>query len=268
MRNLILAVVVAGLAAGTAVAADDGAPAAQAPAAGADKPAAGEGWHGDHFGKGADGVEVHRGMGLEGSGWSDRDGGWHRYGEWHGGGPGDWHAAPGGWRGRGGWAGPRPDYGAYPHGYNVQIIPGDSAYRHFSRGGTVPPLWRDDRFYVREWFAFGLTEPPYGQRWVRYYNDALLIGVSDGEVYDVIPDVDWYSAYGAPYSYGPPYGYGRYAYGYPGWGWGGSWHYAYVTPASMVVMTPVTRTTTVTEDYVPHPRHWRASGHRRGCSCN
>src|SRR5579871_5684379 len=176
MRNLVLAVVVAGLAAGSAVAADDAAPAGQPPAA-ADKPAAPEGWHGDHFGSGPDGVKVHRGEETMGRGWrSADDGRMHGYGEWHGAGPGYWGGPPGGWRGRGGWAGGwRPDYGAYPHGYNVQIIPGDYRYRHFSRGGTVPPLWRDDRFYVREWFAFGLTEPPYGFRWIRYYDDALLI---------------------------------------------------------------------------------------------
>src|SRR3954471_22223623 len=124
MRNLVLAVVVAGFAAGAAVAAGEAAPAAQPPAA--DKPAAPDGWHGDHFGGGADGVKVHRGDGPMGDGWrADGDGGMHRHGEWHGGGPGDWHAAPGGWRGRGGWAGGWRDYGAYPHGYNVQIIPGD-----------------------------------------------------------------------------------------------------------------------------------------------
>jgi len=261
MRNLILAVVVAGFAAGTAVAADDPVPAAQ-PAAAADKPVAPEGWHGDHFGKGPDGVEVHRGMGPQGSGWSDRDGGWHRYGEWHGGGPGDWHGPPGGWRGRGGWAGgPRPDYSAYPHGYNVQIIAGDYRYRHFARGGTVPPLWRDDRFYVREWFAFGLTEPAFGYRWIRYYDDALLINVSTGEVAEVMPDVDWTRAYMPPYAYGPGYGYG------PPWGWSG-YHYGWIMPASMIVTsTPVTKTT-VTEEYVPSPRHWHASRHHAtGCSC-
>ena len=170
MRNLILAVVVAGLAAGTATAAEDAAPAAAAdkPAAAPEKSAA-EGWQGDHFGAAPTGVTVHRGEGPARGGWADSAGNPHRYGEWHGGGPGDW---------RGGWAGGwRPDYGAYPHGYNVQIIPGDYAYRRFTRGGTVPPLWRDDRFYVREWFAFGLTEPSYGYRWIRYYNDALLIDV-------------------------------------------------------------------------------------------
>jgi Ni/Co efflux regulator RcnB len=250
MRNLILAVAALGLAAGTAMAADDAAPPKDAPPADKAPPAA---WHGDNFGNGPDGVKVHRGEGQMGGGWSDGDGHWRQYGEWHGGGPGGWYPAPGGWRGRGGWAG----------GGNVQIIAGNYAYRRMSKGGRVLPLWRDDRFYVRDWFAFGLTEPAYGQRWVRYYNDALLIGVSDGEVYDVIPDVDWHRAYGAPYSYGPPYGYGRYPYGF-----GGGWHYAYVTPASMVVVTPVTKTVTVTEDYAPHPKHWSASGHRAGCSCN
>ncbi len=261
-RNFILAVVVAGFAAGTAVAADDAAPPAAAQAPAADQAAPPAGWHGDHFGAAPDGVEVHRGEGPNGSGWSDGGGGWHRYDDWHGGGPRSWSAAPAGWRGRGGWAGGDRDYGRYPHGYNVQIIPGNYAYRHFSHGGTVPPLWRDDRFYVREWFAFGLTEPAFGYRWIRYYNDALLINVSTGAVAEVMPDIDWGRAYMAPAAYGPGYGYG------PPWGWSG-YHYGWVMPASMVVMTPVTKTV-VTEEYVPSPKHWRASRHHRakGCNCN
>jgi len=265
MRNLILAVAAAAFAAGTAVAADDAAPGAPAQAAAADNPAPPAGWHGDHYGSDGDGVRVHRGDdpqgdGPQGDGWrSDGDGRWHRYGDWHGGGPRDWYPAPGGWRGRGGWAGGYRDYSGYPHGYNVQVIPGNYAYRRFSRGGTLPPLWRDDRFQVRDWFAFGLTEPAYGYRWIRYYNDALLINVSTGVVDDVMPDVDWGRAYRAPVGYGAGYGYG------PPWGWNG-YHYGRVMPASVMVMTPVTRTT-VTEEYVTSPKHWHASGHHRNCSC-
>jgi Ni/Co efflux regulator RcnB len=239
MRNLILAVVVAGLAAGTAVAAGDAAPTAAAdkPAAAADKPAPPEGWHGDRFGPGPHGVTVHRGEGPQGGGWSDSDGNRHRYGEWHGGGPGYAYGGPRGWSG---WGGPRPDYSAYPHGYNVQIIPGNYAYRRFVRGGTVPPLWRDDRFYVREWFAFRLTEPPYGHRWIRYYNDALLINVTTGVVTDVMPDVDWTRAYMPPRSWGPGYGYG------PGYGWSG-YHYGWIMPASSA--------------------DWHASHWKKHCNC-
>lgn len=261
MRNLVLAVVVAGFAAGTAVAADNepsaipaqaSAPAQQANPPAQEPPAAG--WHGDHWGADAGGsVAVHRGEGPPGEGWrSDGDGEWHRYGEWQGGGPGMWHGGPPMWRGAGVWG------GYYPHGYNVEFIPGDYGYRRFKQGGTVPPLWRDDRFQVRNWFAFGLHEPAYGYRWIRYYDDALLIGVSDGVVAEVVPSVDWNRAYGAPYAYGPGYGYG------PPWGWGG-WHYGWIMPASVIVTTPVTKTTVTEEDYVPHPH--AIHRHARRCSC-
>jgi Ni/Co efflux regulator RcnB len=260
MRNLILAVIAAGFAAGTAVAADDGAPAAppqaDSPAPQANSPAPQAppaGWHGDHWEYMAEGPGMHHFDGPPpGEGWrSEGDGHWHRYGEWHSGGPGEWHGATHVWRGQGGW----------PGGY---VGHGDYAYRRFSRGGTVPPLWRDDRFYVRDWFAFGLTEPAYGYRWIRYYNDALLIGVSNGQVYDVVPDVDWGRAYGAPVGYGAGYGYG------PRWGWSG-WSYGYVMPASVIVTTPETTTTVTEDDYVAY----RAVKHRRAihyhlarrCSC-
>lgn len=263
MRKLILAAVAAGFAAGAAAAADIDAPAAPAqanapaeqPGPPAPQPPA-AGWNGDHWGSMAGGPVVHRGEGPPGEGWrSEGDGHWHRYGEWHSGGaPGMWDGGPRIWHGQGGWPG-----GYYPHGYNVQFIPGDYTYRRFSRGGTVPPLWRDDRFQVRNWFDFGLHEPAYGYRWIRYYNDALLIGVSNGVVYDVVADVDWHRAYGAPVGYGAGYGYG------PPWGWSG-WHYGWIMPASVIVTTPVTTTTVTEDDYVTYPH--AIHRHVRRCSCN
>jgi hypothetical protein len=71
-----------------------------------------------------------------------------------------------------------------PHGYGY-------GYRRFSIGVTLGALlfsqnyWIDDPFYYR-------LPPAYGQyRWVRYYNDALLVDIYTGEVVDVEYDIFW-----------------------------------------------------------------------------
>ncbi len=71
-----------------------------------------------------------------------------------------------------------------PRGYNY-------GYRRFSIGLTIgsmlfaPDYWINDPFYYRLPPAYG----PY--RWVRYYNDALLVDVRSGYVVDVIHDIFW-----------------------------------------------------------------------------
>lgn len=71
-----------------------------------------------------------------------------------------------------------------PHGW-------DYGYRRFSIGITIgsmlfgPDYWIDDPFYYRLPPAYG----PY--RWVRYYNDALLVDLRTGLVVDVIYDIFW-----------------------------------------------------------------------------
>jgi hypothetical protein len=49
----------------------------------------------------------------------------------------------------------------------------------------APDYWINDPFYYRLPPAYG----PY--RWVRYYNDALLVDVRSGYVVDVIHDIFW-----------------------------------------------------------------------------
>lgn len=71
-----------------------------------------------------------------------------------------------------------------PSGWNY-------GYRRFSIGLTLgsilfsPSYWINDPFYYRLPPAYG----PY--RWVRYYNDALLVDIRDGYVVDVIYDIFW-----------------------------------------------------------------------------
>lgn len=90
---------------------------------------------------------------------------------------GQWWAgdkAPGGWR-----AYDRPILGAILRGY------------------WISPEWRID-----DWSSFGLPQPEAGQRWSRYYNDAVLID-SQGSVLDTIGGVDWdqHDPEGTDYAY-------------------------------------------------------------------
>lgn len=71
-----------------------------------------------------------------------------------------------------------------PRGYNY-------GYSRFSIGVTLgsllfaPDYWINDPFYYR-------LPPAYGAyRWVRYYNDALLVDMRTGTVVDVEYDIFW-----------------------------------------------------------------------------
>lgn len=64
-------------------------------------------------------------------------------------------------------------------------------YRRFSIGYILtsllfsPQYWIDDPYYYRLPDAYG----PY--RWVRYYDDALLVDMRTGQVVDVVYDIFW-----------------------------------------------------------------------------
>lgn len=89
----------------------------------------------------------------------------HNGGRW---GPmvgGRWHAgtrAPGGW----------------------------SAYRRPVRGWTLPSYWVGGGFWISDWSNWGLSRPPYGFGWLRYYDDAVLAD-RDGRVWDSVSGIDW-----------------------------------------------------------------------------
>lgn len=58
------------------------------------------------------------------------------------------------------------------------------------RGFIMPPYWMDPQFDVRAWDAYGFAAPAPDQRWLRYYDQALLVD-RYGRVIDVRHDVDW-----------------------------------------------------------------------------
>lgn len=67
---------------------------------------------------------------------------------------------------------------------------GYGAYRRPYRGWALPTYWIAPRFDVVEWRRYGLTPPPVGYRWTRYYDDAVLID-RRGSVYDSRGGIDW-----------------------------------------------------------------------------
>jgi Ni/Co efflux regulator RcnB len=64
------------------------------------------------------------------------------------------------------------------HGINAR-----PHYRRFDRGFVIPQYWWGPQFQVSNWGMYGLPQPMHGGRWVRYYDDALLID-SYGRVQD------------------------------------------------------------------------------------
>ncbi len=147
-------------------------------------------------------------------------------------------------------------------------------YRRLERGGMLPNYWWGPAFMVGDWAGYGLYQPQPGYRWIRYYDDALLIDPY-GRIVDGRYDMDW-SAYagwtldahgiptfaevrtegyglehhGGGYSYNqggyayPGYGYASPAYntGYGGYNYGGyNGGYGYNQAGGWVTETTVTR---------------------------
>lgn len=64
-------------------------------------------------------------------------------------------------------------------------------YRRFSIGFTLSSMLFAQQYWINDPFYYRLP-PAYGPyRWVRYYNDALLVDVYSGEVVDVMHDFFW-----------------------------------------------------------------------------
>lgn len=69
-----------------------------------------------------------------------------------------------------------------PFGYN---------YRRWSIGSVLFPSYYGSRYWLNDPWQYRLP-PAYGPyRWVRYWNDALLVNIYTGEVVDVIHSFFW-----------------------------------------------------------------------------
>lgn len=82
-----------------------------------------------------------------------------------------------------------------PH-HRPGMVRGPHHGRRFShigrinRGGVVPHFWFGPQFVVRNWGMYGFPQPMHDRRWVRYYDDALLIDRS-GRVHDGRYGMEW-----------------------------------------------------------------------------
>jgi Ni/Co efflux regulator RcnB len=135
-----------------------------------------------------------------GGGHEGRDGG-------GGGGGGREHWAPGDQqRGGGPWArGPSPGgmaapspgpryqrpYSGYPAAPRYYPAPTprpsyQAPYRaRWLRGGYLPPSYQS--YVISEYWRFNLRRPPYGYEWVQVGPEYLLVSVSTGMIFDVVP---------------------------------------------------------------------------------
>lgn len=58
-----------------------------------------------------------------------------------------------------------------------------SNYRRIDRGFILPQPWWGQGYHLQNWSMYGLPQPIHGGRWVRYYDDALMID-GYGRVHD------------------------------------------------------------------------------------
>ncbi|WP_375398512.1 RcnB family protein [uncultured Sphingomonas sp.] len=168
---------------------------------------------------------------------------------------------PGGWRGggyggaNGGWSGgdaggpatgaSNGRWGGRIGGYwygGAQAPGGWQAYRPLTRGRTLPRYWLAPGFYVGDYSIYGLTTPPPGYYWSRYYDDAVLID-RNGRVYDSVGGLDW-DGYGDDSAYGGGYAEGAGQDGYPGYGASYGRPGGYPAPLPPVAYRSSTYTTT------------------------
>lgn len=82
---------------------------------------------------------------------------------------------------------------------------GWGAYRRPVRGWVLPSYWIGGSFWISDWTNWGLSRPPAGYNWVRYYDDAVLVDRS-GKIWDSVSGIDWdrgdaYAYAGEGYAY-------------------------------------------------------------------
>ena len=67
-------------------------------------------------------------------------------------------------------------------------------YKRPEPGKTLPQVWLNPDYTINDWRGWGLAAPAQGTRWVRYYDDAVLID-DGGKVRDARYAVDWSKGY-------------------------------------------------------------------------
>ncbi|HET9629813.1 MAG TPA: RcnB family protein [Novosphingobium sp.] len=65
------------------------------------------------------------------------------------------------------------------------------SYRRLGIGFMLQPLFFSQNYWIDDPWMYRLPEAYGPYRWIRYYDDALLVNIYDGEVVDVIYDFFW-----------------------------------------------------------------------------
>lgn len=64
-------------------------------------------------------------------------------------------------------------------------------YRRFGIGSMLNSILYSSSYWINDPFYYRLPEVDGPYRWVRYYNDAILVDIYSGEVVDTIYDIFW-----------------------------------------------------------------------------
>lgn len=64
-------------------------------------------------------------------------------------------------------------------------------YTSFRTGMRIQPAYYGSRYWIADPWRYRLPPAGYGQRWVRHYDDVLLIDTRRGVVVDVIRGLFW-----------------------------------------------------------------------------
>lgn len=79
---------------------------------------------------------------------------------------------------------PRDESGRWEAG--ARAPGGWAGYRPLRHGSYLPHFWNAGSFGIDDFLTFSLAAPPQGYRWVRYYDDAVLVD-QHGLVWDSVP---------------------------------------------------------------------------------
>ncbi len=118
-----------------------------------------------------------RGRAIGNGNWTVRNRDWNR--SWRSDRRYNWQD----WRSRNRNAYRLPRYYA-PRGYHY-------GYQRFGIGVTLGSILFSQNYWISDPWAYRLPPADGPYRWVRYYNDALLVDIHSGEVVDVINDIFW-----------------------------------------------------------------------------
>jgi hypothetical protein len=70
--------------------------------------------------------------------------------------------------------------------WHAYVRPRGWYYRRWTYGMTFPRAFWARNYWINDYGAFGLENPPYGYVWVRYGSDAVLVNVEDGRILRVV----------------------------------------------------------------------------------